>query len=83
MAGTTGRMQPSGFRAPDLHPAARCGTQISVLNFFVRIFVNTFGITQPAPGTEARAGRFIALMLTGLLVLLAAVASLLRAAFVR
>jgi hypothetical protein len=52
-----------------------------VLNFFVRMFVNTFGITQPAPGTEARAGRFIALMLTALLVLLAAVAALLRAAF--
>lgn len=51
-----------------------------MLNFFVRMFVNTFGITQPAPGTEARAGRFIALMLTALLVVLVAVASLLRAA---
>jgi hypothetical protein len=73
----------AAFRIParDLHPGARYRTQISVLNFFVRIFVNTFGITQPAPGTEARAGRFIALMLTALLVLLVAVAALLRAAF--
>ena len=72
---------PSGLRARELHPGARYRTQIPVLNFFVRIFVNTFGITQPAPGTEARAGRFIALMLTALLVLLVAVAALLRAAF--
>jgi hypothetical protein len=81
MAGATGRMQPVRIAARELHPGVRCGTQISVLNFFVRIFVNTFGITQPAPGTEARAGRFIALMLTALLVLLVAVAALLRAAF--
>jgi hypothetical protein len=72
---------PSGFKPRDLHPGARGGTQIAVLNFFVRMFVNTFGITQPAPGSEARAGRFIALMLTALLVLLLAVAALLRAAF--
>jgi hypothetical protein len=45
------------------------------------MFVNTFGITQPAPWSETRAGRFIALMLTALLVLLVAVAALLRAAF--
>jgi hypothetical protein len=54
-----------------------------VLNFFVRMFVNTFGITRPTPGSEARAGRFIALMLTALLVLLVAVAALLRAALTR
>ena len=81
MAGAHGRMQPPGFGTRDLHPTTRCRTQIPVLNLFVRMFVNTFGITQPAPGSEARAGRFIALMLTALLILLLAVASLLRAAF--
>jgi hypothetical protein len=74
---------PARIPVRDLHPGARHRTQISVLNFFVRIFVNTFGITQPAPGSEARAGRFIALMLTALLVLLVAAAALLRAAFLR
>lgn len=48
------------------------------LGTLVRIFVNTFGITEPTPGTEARAGRFIALMLFALLLLLIAVAWLLR-----
>ena len=48
------------------------------LSALVRIFVNTFGITEPTPGTEARAGRFIALMLFALFVLLFAVAWLLR-----
>ena len=80
MAGATGRMQPVQIAARELHPGVRYRTQISVLNLFVRMFVNTFGITHPAPGTEARAGRFIALMLTALLVLLVAVAALLRAA---
>jgi hypothetical protein len=51
------------------------------LNLVVRIFVNTFGITEPTPGTEVRAGRFIALMLLGLLVLLVAAGWLVSAAF--
>jgi hypothetical protein len=49
--------------------------------FVVRAFVNTFGITQPTPQAEARAGRVIALMLAAVLMLLGAVAWLLRAAF--
>jgi hypothetical protein len=44
----------------------------------VRAFVNTFGITQPTPAGEARAGRYIALMLVAVLVLLGVVAWWLR-----
>jgi hypothetical protein len=51
--------------------------------FVVRAFVNTFGITQPTPEDEARAGRFIALMLVGIVVLLGVVAWLLSDAFSR
>ena len=43
-------------------------------------FVNTFGITPPTPENEARAGRFIALMLGAVFVLLAAVAWLVHSA---
>ena len=53
------------------------------LRFIVGAFVNTFGITQPTPEAEARAGRFIAIMLVAVLVLLGAVGWLLRAAFTR
>jgi hypothetical protein len=49
--------------------------------FVVRAFVNTFGITQPTPEDEARAGRFIALMLAAVAVLLGVVAWALRVAF--
>jgi hypothetical protein len=48
------------------------------LNAVVRLFVNTFGITQPAPQDEARAGRAIALMLVAVLVALLVVGLLLR-----
>lgn len=51
------------------------------LRFLVDAFVNTFGITQPTPETEVRAGRFIALMLAGVLVVLGVAAWLLRSAF--
>ena len=44
-------------------------------------FVNTFGITRPTPENEAKAGRFIAIMLGAVLVLLGAVAWTVRAAF--
>ena len=54
---------------------------VNPLRFLVDAFVNTFGITQPTPGTEARAGRFIGLMLVGVVVVLGAAAWLLRSAF--
>jgi hypothetical protein len=54
---------------------------VTPLHFVVRRFVNTFGITEPTPEAEATAGRYIALMLAGVLILLAAVAWLLGAAF--
>jgi hypothetical protein len=54
---------------------------VSALRFLVDAFVNTFGITQPAPEAEARAGRYIALMLAAVLVFLGLAAWLLRAAF--
>ena len=53
---------------------------VNPLTAVVRLFVNTFGITQPTPETEKRAGRYIALMLLGVLALLGIVAWLLRAA---
>jgi hypothetical protein len=51
------------------------------LGFLVGAFVNTFGITRPTAGQEATAGRFIAVMLLGVLLLLAAAVWLLRGAF--
>lgn len=48
------------------------------LSAVVRLFVNIFGITQPAPEGEARAGRVIALMLAGVLAMLVAAGLLLR-----
>jgi cytochrome b561 len=53
---------------------------VNPLRFLVDAFVNTFGITQPTPETEAKAGRFIALMLVAVLLFLVAVGWLLRAA---
>jgi hypothetical protein len=51
------------------------------LRFLVDAFVNTFGITQPTPETEVRAGRFIAIMLSAVLLLLVAAVWLVRSAF--
>jgi hypothetical protein len=51
---------------------------VNPLSAVVRLFVNTFGITQPAHADEARAGRVIALMLVGVLILLGLVALILR-----
>jgi len=51
---------------------------VNPLSAVVRLFVNTFGITQPVPPDEARAGRVIALMLVAVLVLLGLVALILR-----
>jgi hypothetical protein len=56
---------------------------VRVLDFIVNAFVNTFGITPPTVETQARAGRVIAIMLVGVLLLLVAVAFALRAAFLR
>ena len=51
------------------------------LRFLVGVFVNTFGITQPTPQAESRAGRFIAIMLATVLLVLGVVAWMLRAVF--
>jgi hypothetical protein len=50
------------------------------LHVLVDAFVNTFGITPPTPENEARAGRIIALMLGGVLMLIVAVGWLVRSA---
>ena len=56
---------------------------VNPLRFIVGAFVNTFGITQPTPDAEAKAGRYILLMLAAVLVLLGAAAWVLRGAFMR
>jgi hypothetical protein len=56
---------------------------VSPLTAIVRLFVNTFGITQPSPETEARAGRVILAMLIGVGVMILAIAFALRSAFLR
>jgi hypothetical protein len=56
---------------------------VNPLSLVVRLFVNTFGITQPTPETEARAGRVILAMLIGVAVVLAAIAWILRSALLR
>jgi hypothetical protein len=47
----------------------------------VRLFVNTFGITQPAPEAEAKAGRFIAWMLALVVAVLGLAAWVLHSVF--
>jgi cytochrome b561 len=56
---------------------------VPFLRFLIDLFVNTFGITPPTPETERHAGRVIAMMLAGVLVMLLVVAWILRAAFLR
>ena len=56
-------------------------SNVNPLSAILRLFVNTFGITQPEPKDEARAGRFIALMLLGVLVVLGLAAYFLRHVF--
>jgi len=63
---------------PNPHAHSRHPTSVNPLSAVVRLFVNTFGITQPVPPDEARAGRVIALMLVAVLVLLGLVALILR-----
>jgi hypothetical protein len=64
-------------------PISNVQLRVSPLSAVVRLFVNTFGITQPAPEAEARAGRIIALMLVGVVVLLGVVALVLRGVVAR
>jgi hypothetical protein len=49
--------------------------------FVVDAFVNTFGITRPSPTDETKAGRYIALMLLGVLLFLVTVIWLVHNAF--
>ena len=56
---------------------------VNPLSAIVRLFVNTFGITQPSPENEERAGRVILAMLIGVVVMLGVVAWALRTALVR
>ncbi len=53
---------------------------VNPLRFLVDAFVNTFGITQPTPENERRAGQFIALMLGGVVVVIAVIAYALHSA---
>jgi hypothetical protein len=56
---------------------------VTALRWLIYAFVNTFGITPPAPEHEARSGRIIALMLAAVAVVLGLTAWLLRSAFTR
>ena len=49
----------------------------------MRLFVNTFGITQPSPEAETAAGRAILGMLIAVALLIAAMAWALRSAIFR
>ncbi|HEY2013226.1 MAG TPA: hypothetical protein VGH38_06965 [Bryobacteraceae bacterium] len=53
------------------------------LTAILRLFVNTFGITQPSPENEQRAGRVILAMLIGVVLMLAVVGWALRTALLR
>lgn len=56
---------------------------VNPLGTIVRLFVNTFGITQPTPENEQKAGRAILAMLIGVVFVVAVVAFALRSAFLR
>jgi ABC-type amino acid transport system permease subunit len=56
---------------------------VNPLTAIVRLFVNTFGITQPSPENEQRAGRVILAMLVGVVLMLAVVGWALRTALLR
>jgi hypothetical protein len=66
---------------PHRQPRPDHRNSVNPLHFLVDAFVNTFGITQPTPETEAKAGRFIAIMLAAVLILLGTVVWLLHTAF--
>jgi hypothetical protein len=56
---------------------------VNPLGTLVRLFVNTFGITQPTPENEQRAGRVILGMLVAVVLMLAIAGYILRSAMVR
>ncbi|HKO19846.1 MAG TPA: hypothetical protein VJU82_13255 [Acidobacteriaceae bacterium] len=56
---------------------------VNPLSAIVRLFVNTFGITQPAPEDEQRAGKVILAMLIAVVLMLAVVGWALRTVLVR
>jgi len=56
---------------------------VNPLVAIVRLFVNTFGITQPSPEAEERAGKVILAMLISVIVLLAIVGFALRSTLLR
>ena len=77
------RMQSAAPGPPKSRIQASCPSILSPVNplrLLVDAFVNTFGITQPAPEAEARAGRYIALMLAAVLVFLGLAVWLLHSA---
>ena len=51
---------------------------VNPLHTVVRLFVNTFGITQPTPESEGKAGRIILLMLLGVAAFVGGVAWMLH-----
>ena len=51
------------------------------LLFLANTFINTFGITRPGPASAERAARFIGALLVVLLLLVIAVALVLRRSF--
>ena len=71
-------LKPNASAVRQLNPMA-----MNPLAAFVRLFVNTFGITRPTPEQEQRAGKLIAAMLAGVLVLVLLVAWALHLAFLR
>lgn len=77
------RMQAASAQFRILGPGHCILIGVNPLRLLVDTFVNTFGITQPAPEAEARAGRYIALMLVAVLAVLGVAAWLLLAAFTR
>jgi hypothetical protein len=60
------------FRISNIRPPIQL--TMNPLRFLVGTFVNTFGITQPTPENERKAGLFIAIMLGGVLLLIGLVA---------
>ena len=82
MSATPRRMQTSyteGHKPPRTISPVR--SPMRPLLFLANAFINTFGITQPGPRGAERAARFIAALLVGVLLLVAAVAVVLHLAF--
>jgi hypothetical protein len=72
-------MQPPAEARP-------CGLEFSIVNplrAVARLFVNGFGITQPTPEAEEKAGRAILAMLIAVVLVLGSIAWFLRVAIFR